>query len=620
MKSRVQVKEFKIKEKIQSVLEEGDILFIIPPFAIKNLAVLGPHILQSIAEEMGQKAEVLYLNILFASIIGDEIYDKISTYSYNLRSMMKLGERLFARSAHGLPPLGKSAELIFDETKGIVNNKEKHKKAVYDPKIFNLDDLLDLEEICFSFVVETVKVIASFNYKIIGCSTTLEQTNSSVALLKGIKKIRPDIISLMGGKNCDGEMAEGIASLSYKIDYVFSGESEISFKEFLKGYRKTRLPEQRIIKSEPLIDLNTLPLPNYESFFKQTEQFFGKNLPKQILISYEASRGCYRGQKQKCYFCGNNYNHSILFRQKSEKKVMKELDLIKNNYPASGIFMADDSLPSSYYKKLLPFLSQKKESLPIWYQEKSNLKLKALITLKKARINATFFGIEALSTDLLKLMNKGINAAQNLLLLRYTLSVGLYIQWNMLWGFPGDRVTHYHDTLKILTLISHFQPPLDIICMRLVRFSHYVENPQLHQITNLRPLEIYKQIYPEGTEIDKLAYEFTADYPCESHEHPELIREIADQVETWKKSWKTSTLKMIPFSNYFIVYDSRGINGKNKNHILDSARAKEIMVYCIYNGSENQKWAVKEKLGVVVDSWYVPLVTASPELLLEFEE
>jgi hypothetical protein len=38
----------------------------------------------------------------------------------------------------------------------------------------------------------------------------------------------------------------------------------------------------------------------------------------------------------------------------------------------------------------------------------------------------------------------------------------------------------------------------------------------------------------------------------------------------------------------------------------------------IYDKSENLRWAAAEKLGVVVDSWYVPLVAASPEILLEF--
>jgi hypothetical protein len=70
----------------------------------------------------------------------------------------------------------------------------------------------------------------------------------------------------------------------------------------------------------------------------------------------------------------------------------------------------------------------------------------------------------------------------------------------------------------------------------------------------------------------------------------------------------------------FAIYDNRDIHEKAKTHILDYHQATEIMTSCIYNGSENLKWAAAEKLGVVSDSWYVPLVTASPGLLLEFEK
>ena len=64
---------------------------------------------------------------------------------------------------------------------------------------------------------------------------------------------------------------------------------------------------------------------------------------------------------------------------------------------------------------------------------------------------------------------------------------------------------------------------------------------------------------------------------------------------------------------------SADIHPKAKTHFLDYQQAKETMAYCEYQGGETQKWAVKQKLGVVLDAWYVPLVTASPELLLEFE-
>ena len=63
-----------------------------------------------------------------------------------------------------------------------------------------------------------------------------------------------------------------------------------------------------------------------------------------------------------------------------------------------------------------------------------------------------------------------------------------------------------------------------------------------------------------------------------------------------------------------------GIIEKAPPYILDAAQAREVMKTCVYRESEFQTWAIEKRLGVVIDSWYVPLVTASPELLLEFEQ
>ncbi len=96
-----------IKKHILAVLPRGDILFIVPPFVNARTPIIGPHILQTIARKLGFKTDILYVKLLLASIIGNDLYESIS-FGQPFRM---LGERLFARSAYGLPPLGKSPEL-----------------------------------------------------------------------------------------------------------------------------------------------------------------------------------------------------------------------------------------------------------------------------------------------------------------------------------------------------------------------------------------------------------------------------------------------------------------------------------------------------------------------------
>ncbi len=605
-----------IKKNILSVLNEGDILFIVPPFVTARTPIMGPHILQSIAREHGYKTDILHLNLLLASIIGVDLYESIC-YGQPFRM---LGERLFARSAHSLPPLGKSPELCLDPAKSVFGKELQYPIEAFEYKYykitdFDLDTFLKIEAICKSFIEEVAQTIASIDYKMVGCSSNWEQNNCCVALINGLKKIQPKVLTLIGGSNCEDQMAKGIASLSDSIDYIFSGESESTFAGFLKGHKAGELPAGRIIKGQPLEDLDNIPLPEFDSYFEQIDCFFENNPPKGIAVGYETSRGCWYG---KCFFCGMNGKRGS-FRQKAVKKVSVELGQINDRYPGHGILFIDKLMSPSYREELLPLLVEKKGTSPLTCEHRPDPYLHDLVNLKKAGINVVKFGIETLPTGLLQLMNKGVTASENILLLRNAAVFGIYIDWNLLWGFPGDKVEHYQEILSLLPLLRHLCPPAVFRHISIDRFSPYFEKPWDYKINRLRPWAAYQAVYPDWADIDKLAYRFIGDYPCEALEHPELINEIAREVKNWKKSWKKTRLIMIPFENHFIVYDSRS-PGKNQNYIFDESKAREIMADNIYNESENQRWAVDEKLAVVVDSKYIPLVTAPPALLLEYEK
>ena len=591
-------------------------LLLVPPFTT-NTPVIGPHILQAIARKNGYQADILYLTLLLASHIGIEFSEELGN-SQILKYWSMLTERLFARSAYGLPPLGKSPECCLDDAISISGKAGFHRRMDFDRQELDLDRFWELEEICTNFVDAVVEVLITFPYKIIGCTARIGQTNCSVALLNGIKQKRPNVVTIIGGANCQDDTAAGIASLSWSIDYLFPGESEKSFSLFLERYSSGQLPSERIIPGEPLEEMETQSLLNYGSYFEQRELFLGPEAAPNTFVWYETSRGCWWGQKKKCNFCGRS-NETIRFRQKSPQKVQEDLRAIHSRYPGLAVAMTDNIMPYSYYKKLLPELAKQNACPPIsMYYIKANTTLEDLIALKQARVGRVIPGIEALSTGLLKLLNKGVSARENLQLLRNGRAVGLDLHWFMLWGVPGDKAQFYKEILELLPLIRHLQPPTAFFCVHLERNSSYVLNPEAHNITNLRPWEVYNMIYPERADIDSLASFFIGDYPCESLDHPELIQRLADEVACWRKTWRKSNLLLTALGEYYMIYDSREA-GKTRTHTLEAEEARKIMTSGAYTASEHQDRAVEEKLGVIVDSYYLPLVTAAPGLLLEFE-
>lgn len=605
----------KVKEKIRDILPGGDILFIIPPFGSIDDFQLGPLNLHAIAKAKGYQVDVLYLNILLAAVIGLETYQKI--YKAPLYRMM--GERLFARAAHDLPPLGQHTHHCAHEGLSLAGTTEYTTLFYGSYETFDLPHYLELEEVCFTFIQDAVTQIAALNYNIIGCTTTaIGQTNGSFALFKGLKDLAPHTITLIGGSNCDGRMAEGILSLGDSADYIFSGESEHTFETFLADYTAHRLPQRGIITGIPLENLDDVPLPDYEIKFAQYRHFLQQDPLDRVRIWYETSRGCWWAEKcKRCTFCSI---HVDTYRAKSVEKVLQDLKTCHTLYPGKMIFMTDNIIPPDYPRTLFPRLEETETFPTLGYQLRPKLDLQDLLALKKARVHAILPGIEALSTHLLQLMQKGTLARQNLLILRNGRSINMFLDWNIIWGLPGDTLQDYQEILALLPLIRHLQPPNNFTPLLLMRFSPYLLQQHAHLVTQTRPWTVFEDIYPAGVQIENLATYYTGRYSSGALENPAVMQEIARQIDIWRGCWEKTRLAMNPFLGNYIIMDNRDLHEKEKALVLDQTRAKEVMITRPYQETETQQWAITQKLGVILDDWYVPLVTAPPELLLEFEE
>ena len=627
--------------KFTSLLRNPDVLIIVPPFASIERPSLAAHVLQACAGKTGIRVGVLYANIFFASIIGKKIYQSISCMPIG-----QIGERVFAASAYGVPALGsRAAEMLNFEffkvpsqSKFKMNDTERTQfiKKTGSVKYFDikLSELEQLETKVNPWLDKVAAAVVNCKPRVVGCTTSFQQTSSSVTLLNRIKQLCPQIISIIGGANCEGEMAEGIASLSTAIDYVFSGESESSFLSFLSGVFSDNPPANRIIYGSPCQELDAIPTPDFAEFFKQAECFSSDNNngPPRLELLYESSRGCWWGEKHQCTFCGLN-GSGIKYREKSPEKVISELKEILTKSPTKSVRMTDNIMPHTYFRTLLPQFKTEIPGIQIFYEQKANLKLADIITLKESGVLWIQPGIEALSSSLLKRMHKGVSARQNIALLRYARSVELPLTWQLLWGFPGDRLYEYEQTLDLLPLLRHLQPPENLLHLVIERYSPYFEHPDDYGLKNIRPFGGYNLVLPETVDSGKVAYQFAADYQCASHENLDVIFKIYREIKAWKHVWRPRvippwnfTLRIKPVlevnrdsEERFILRDTRALPETQESLTINREQAKAALVAGPFKETEPIEWAIKHKLGVKLDSWYVPLATAEPELLQNFE-
>jgi ribosomal peptide maturation radical SAM protein 1 len=623
-------------QKIEEVLKSEDVLLVVPPLMEIIAPSLGLHLLQASCREAGIETGVLCSNLLYSKLIGEDLHKVIAG-----DICLLLGERIFAAAAFDIPSvsIGREIHKFSDpawapdhiwQVKRCHENQQIPEPVVPFRKWLGNIDLEYLESLTADWLNTLAKQIVNIGFRIVGCSTTFGGFVPAAALLNCIKKADPEVITIIGGVFCETEMAEGITSLNIGIDYIFSGEGELTFPPFVKQILKGRLPAEKIISGETVADLDTLPLPDYQNYREQRKKLFPSWDPgnSMYILPFETSRGCCFG---KCRFCGFNGKRNV-FRHKSPDSIIQSLKALEEREGMKVLFMTDNMMPSQYFDTLIPRLPAEISSIKIFYMINANLTLDQVISLKHAGIKDILPGIESLSPSLLRRMHKSSTVRENIALLRYARSANIGLNWIILFGFPGDQTREYEEMLQLLPLIRHLQPPMQMFPLRLVRFSKYHTSPEAFGISNLRPAGIYKDIFPSHADLEKITYYFAADFPSQSRENPAIIKALWEEYQVWSNAWaayETISLEILlpslhvtsKSNDRYVLEDTRGLPDRPKQMEINRQQASLILVARPLEAATGVDvgWALDAGLGVVIESWFIPLATAEPTLLQKFE-
>jgi hypothetical protein len=624
---------------VARVLRPAEVLLVVPPFAYVDRPALGAHLLQAIARAAGFETQVLYANILFAAFFDEGTHNTFSKMGSDL-----LGERIFARTAYGGPALGA------DGGAALAPKLEAMRRAYAQKNIpfgFTMAAIQAVEARVPAFVELIAQAIGPRGYEVVGASSSFEQNSGSLAILNAIKRANPKTVTVLGGANCEGEMAEGVAALSDLVDHVCEGESERTWPELLEALRRGERPA-RILHGRPCQDLDAIPTPDYADYYEHLRWF----LPASPVtarglscLTYETSRGCWWGEKSHCTFCGLN-GQGMASREKSPDRVVTELKQLLAAHPVADgrgvakdargvvqgrrdrgtklVVMTDNIMPHAYFRTLLPRLEAELPGVTLMYEMKANLSLEQVRLMMKAGVTEIQPGIEALSTGLLKLMAKGTTAAQNVALLRYAGATGMYLYWNLLQGFPGDEASFYEETLELMPLLHHLQPPTNIFPVVFDRFSPYFDQAERHGVRNLRPATTYRAVYPAGAPLEKIAYHFEGDCATATGARPELLARMAAALTDWRvRHYAASPAQLLVArtgaGEYRLI--DRRVAGQEIDEPIDEERAVMALVPRMARGVAPgaYAWALERKLVVVRDDRFVPLALAHPDLLAELE-
>ncbi|OWP86169.1 hypothetical protein BWK60_10245 [Flavobacterium covae] len=292
---------------------------------------------------------------------------------------------------------------------------------------------------------------------------------------------------------------------------------------------------------------------------------------------------------------------------------------LKTKYNVNNFRMVDTLMPGSYFRNLLPMLVDIKIE-NIFYEMRADITYNQMKLLKNAGIKFMQIGIEAFSNNILNLINKGATYIENINVLRYARITGITIGWNLLREVPNDCINDWKQTLKIIPYLRHLDPPSGFRPVELARFSPYYETYSKYNITNLKPFDVYSEIFPSNADIDNLAWLFYGDYDCSSRSDLEIIKAIEDEVEYWNELWLNENdfpvLEIIPYENEFLIIDNRKIIDTKKTHFIN---IEQVSVCVLGKQSihfeKYRDWAISNKLILVVEQDYIPLCTADIDII-----
>jgi ribosomal peptide maturation radical SAM protein 1 len=279
--------------------------------------------------------------------------------------------------------------------------------------------------------------------------------------------------------------------------------------------------------------MDALAVPDFSDYFREWSES-SASLASVPTVLVETSRGCWWGDKSHCTFCGLN-GEAMAYRSKSGTRALQEMQHLSDRWQTDRIEVVDNILDMRYFSSLLPALAEDGRPWEIFFEVKANLSRQQVAQLRAAGVTRIQPGIESLSNHVLKLMRKGTCGLRNVQLLKWCLEYGIMVDWNILYGFPGETVEDYEAMLAMLPAIEFLQPPVACGPIRMDRFSPYYEKPEEFGLVNVRPIIPYRYLYPFPHEsLMRIAYYFDFDY-ADGSVSGEHVGNVMHFVEEWRR-------------------------------------------------------------------------------------
>lgn len=480
-----------------------------------------------------------YLDI--AALLGIDIYPEIALSGW-------AGEALF--SALLYPEKKKDAAKLFSDNISAATQK----------KVDFTSLTLQIEQLCHNWLNRTN--FASYN--LVGFSICFSQLLPSLYMAELIKKTHPAVVIVFGGSSCCGEVGQSLLREYGQLDYIIDGEGEERLRTLCKvldgentelahgvlsrnTLKQSKTPAAQITP----VDLTTLPLPDYSSYFNEIKKTFPAH-PFIPLLPIEFSRGCWWN---KCTFCNLNIQWPN-YRFKSGEKMVAEVMSLSEKYESLHFTFTDNALPPREADHFFSEIATKGIDFDFFAEIRGTRKVNRLQQYRAGGLTTIQVGIEALSTSLLGKMDKGNSTMDNIAMMKLCAEENITLEGNLIVDFPSTTTAEIHETIDNLAYVLPYAP-LEPASFFLGYGSPIYNNLKQFSIQSILPHSKTKLLFPKHCHktMTMLISSYRGDKTVQQ-KNWEPVRTMIGDWQTFHKNRKSREIPALSYrdgENFLII-------------------------------------------------------------------
>lgn len=302
------------------------------------------------------------------------------------------------------------------------------------------------------FIQQQLKsVLEEIRPEIVGITCTLnafaDNFHQTAAL---VKQIHPEAVVVTGGHYPSSYQKRSVDD--NHIDYIVIGEGEILFTNFVREFRKGKLPKRKIINNKKIYleDFDSFPPLDYdrieiEKYFEfEMSSIFGN---QDRTLNLVTSRGC----PCQCIYCATHNVWDYGFRPQSAWNIFHQVADLKKKYDVQTIMFVEDNfvLDKDRVKDFCHLLIENNIKIN-WYPTSvmvNSLDEEMIHLMALSGCRSLGVAVESGTRRVQGLIKKNVNLDYAKRMIECMKREGMMIHGLFVLGFPGETVEEMNETI-----------------------------------------------------------------------------------------------------------------------------------------------------------------------------